>query len=121
MAKIFYVGWINFKYLSIKLAMPVVEQMLYGRVISQLIPNFLQSLSENDKQILSSALQNITSLEEDDLLEAFSTLECRVMPNENNIVELLEELAHKEFIQKPHYIIEQFHKELKEINMNTLT
>lgn len=42
------------------------------------------------------------------------------MPNEYNLVELLEEVFHKELIQKPHFIIEQFRKELKEVKMNTL-
>ncbi|XP_022178992.1 uncharacterized protein LOC111039706 [Myzus persicae] len=117
MAKILYVGWVNSKYLPIKLAMPIIEQMLYGHVTSKLIPTFLLSLGESDNQILNSALKDV---DKDDLLEAFSTLECRIVPNEYNIVELLEEISHKELIQKPHFIIEQFRKELKEVRMNTL-
>lgn len=120
MAKILYVGWINAKYLPIKLAMPVIEQMIYGHVTSQLIPSFLLTLGESDKQILNCALQDISSVEKDDLLDVFSTLECRVVPNEFNLIAILEEISHKEFIQKPHFIIEQFHVELKEVGMKTL-
>jgi len=54
-------------------------------------------------------------------LEAFSTLECRTVPNEYNLVVLLEEISHKELIQKAHFIIEQFRKELKEVRINILT
>jgi len=118
MAKILHVGWVKAKYLPIKLAIPVIEQMLYGHVTSTLIPTFLPTLGENDKQILHCALQDISSVEKDDLLEAFSTLECRVVPNEFNLITFLEEISYKEFIQKPHFIIEQFHIELK--NMKTL-
>lgn len=98
MAKILYVGWINAIYLPIKLAMPVIEQMLYDRVTSQLIPSFLLTLDESDKQILNCALQDISSVEKDDLLNVFSTLECRVVPNEFNLIALLEEISHNEFI-----------------------
>lgn len=120
MAKILYVGWVNSKYLPIKLAMPIIEQMLYGHVTSKLIPTFLLSLGESDNQILNSALKDFASVDKDDLLEAFSSLECRTVPNEYNLVELLEEISHKELIQKPHFIIEQFRKELKEVRMNTI-
>lgn len=110
MAKILYVGWVNSKYFPIKLAISIIEQMLYGHVNSKLIPIFLLTLGENDNQILNSAMKDISSVDEDDLLEAFSTLECRTVPNENNLVKLLEEISHKELIQKPHFIIEQFRR-----------
>jgi len=56
MARILYVGWVTAKYLPIKLAMPVMEQILYGHVASKLVPTFLLTLGESDNQILNSAL-----------------------------------------------------------------
>jgi len=80
----------------------------------------LLTLGESDKQILNCALQDISSVEKNDLLDVFSTLECRVVPNEFNLIAILKEISHKEFIQKPYFIIEQFHVELKEVGMKTL-
>lgn len=99
MAKVFYVGWAKSKYLPIKLAKPVVEQMLFGHVISKLIPTYLLTLCENDNKILTNALQDFSLVEEEDLFETLSGLECRLMPNSNNLVEILEEIAHKELVQ----------------------
>lgn len=105
MSKIMYVGWIQSKYLPIKLAIPILEQILFGEIISKLIPSFLQTLCESDKQVLSNTLQDIKSVDENDLIEVFSNLERRVIPKEHNMVEILEEIAHKELVQKPQLIV----------------
>jgi len=74
--------------------MSVIEQMIYSRVTSQLILSFLLTLGESDKQILNCALQDISSVEKNDLLDVFSTLECRVVPNEFNLIAILVEVSH---------------------------
>lgn len=56
MAKIMYVGWINFKYLPTKLAIPILKQILFSQITSKLIPSFLQTLCESNKPALSNAL-----------------------------------------------------------------
>ncbi|VVC44781.1 HECT domain [Cinara cedri] len=120
-AKIFYVGWINTKYLPIKLAMPILEQMLIGQVTSELVPPFLQTLSINDRNVLSHALENFTSVNQEDLITILGNLECRVIPNENNLKEVLEEIAYKELVQKPHFIIKQFQLEFDNLGKMKLS
>ena len=38
------------------------------------------------------------------LLEVFSNYDCRIMVNSANIIQAIEEIAHKELLQKPQYI-----------------
>lgn len=113
MAKVLYLGWTNAKYLPIKLAMPILEQILYGKITSELIPAFLQTLCDNDKQVLSCALKNINSVDNGALMQVLSNLECRTIPNQTNLKQILEQVAHLELVQKPHFIIEQFRIELE--------
>lgn len=35
------------------------------------------------------------------LLEVFSDYDCRIMVNSENIIQVIEEIAHKELLQKP--------------------
>lgn len=114
MAKIMYLGWTNGRYLPIKLAKPILEQMLFGKITSDLVPSFLQTLRTQDKTIISSALVNINSVDNDILVDILGSLGCRVIPNENNLKIILEQIAHMELVQKPRYIIEQFREELQD-------
>lgn len=118
MAKVLYMGWINSRYLPIKLAMPIIEQILFGHVTSKLIPPFLQTLSVNDKHVLSRALLDFSSVEKDDIITILDNLECRVIPNVDNFKEILEEIAHKELVQKPYFIIKQFQVGLNSLDNN---
>ncbi|VVC30702.1 HECT domain [Cinara cedri] len=117
-AKILYMGWINSKYLPIKLAMPILEQILFGQVTSELVPPFLQTLSINDRHILSCALMDFTSVEKEDLITVLGNLECHVIPNANNLKVVLQEIAHMALIQKPYFIIKQFQTELNNLGKN---
>lgn len=114
MAKILYLSWTNGRYLPIKLAMPILEQMIFGQITSDLVHSFLQTLRTQEKSVLSRALVNINSVDNDTLMEILGNLGCRVIPNENNLKTILEQIAHMEFVQKPRFIIEQFREELED-------
>lgn len=42
------------------------------------------------------------------LLEVFSDYDCRIMVNSENIIQVIEEIAHKELLQKPQYIADSW-------------
>lgn len=117
-AKVFYMGWINTQYLPIKLALPIVEQILFGHVPPNMIPPFLLTLGVQDRHVISRALMDFTSVEKDDLITTLNNLECRAIPNANNLKQVIEDIAYKEFVQKPYFVIKQFQIELNSLQNN---
>jgi len=113
-AKIFYIGWKKVKYFPVKLVPSFFEQLLFGHTESDLIEVFLQTKCEADKHVLSNALKDFENVDLDEVLDILSDLGCRNIVNKNNFKKILEEIAHKELIQKPMFIIDCFAEELKE-------
>ncbi|KAF0032061.1 hypothetical protein F2P81_016616 [Scophthalmus maximus] len=79
-------GYRTCQYLPIKLALPLVEEILYGEVCSDLFETFMQFVSSHDHAILQKALNDFSSVD--------------------TLREILLEIAHKELIQKPMYVID---------------
>lgn len=117
-AKIFFMGWVNTRYLPIKLALPIIEQMLFGNVTYNMVSPFLLTLKVQDRHVLSCALVDFTSVETDDLITTLNNLNCRVVPNANNLKNIIEDIAYREFVQKPYFIIKQFQVELNSLENN---
>ncbi|XP_049900229.1 uncharacterized protein LOC126390120 [Epinephelus moara] len=99
-------GFKDCQYLPIKLAPPFLEEMLLGAVHSDLKTSFLQFVSCQEQDVLRHALDDFSSVDDDDLLEVLNSYECRKRVTAASLPEILEELAHKELVQKPMYVID---------------
>ncbi|XP_023818529.1 uncharacterized protein LOC110016336 [Oryzias latipes] len=104
--RIFLKGFRDCQYLPIRLAPPFLEQMLYGEVYSDLKKTFLQFVSTQEQDILRNALHDFSSADTDELMEVLSTYECRKMVTAINIAGILDEISHKELVQKPMFVID---------------
>ncbi|XP_061576483.1 uncharacterized protein LOC133442491 [Cololabis saira] len=99
-------GFQDCKYLPIKLAPPFLEEMLYGAVHSDLKTSFLQFVSSQEQDVLKTALDDFSSVDDDDLLEVLDRYECRKRVTAANLPEILKEISHKELVQKPMFVID---------------
>lgn len=72
---------------------------------SSLMDVFFNYISPAEKDVLSEALQDFQNADMDEVLSVLSSHNCLVLPNENNLQKILEEIAHKEMVQQPAYII----------------
>lgn len=104
--RIFVRGYQDCHYLPIKLASVFVEEMLFGAVYSDLTQSFLQYVSGQDREILQQALQDFSSVDMDDLVETLNNYECRRRISVDNLPTILTEIAHKELVQKPMFVID---------------
>ncbi|KAG5890687.1 hypothetical protein JTB14_011653 [Gonioctena quinquepunctata] len=64
---------------------------------------------------LALAMKNFNEVDHSKLLGCLDNLDYKWLPNQENIGRLLEDLGHKEIIQKPIFIINQWHSVLKDI------
>ncbi|KAK9981748.1 hypothetical protein ABG768_001272, partial [Culter alburnus] len=105
-ARIFAIGWLRFGYLPIQLAPPFLKEALsLPSPETSLMEPFFNYISPTEKDVLSEALQDFQSADMDEVLSVLSSHSCTVLPNENNLQKILEEIAHKEMVQQPAYII----------------
>ncbi len=99
-------GFQDYQYLPIKLAPPFVEEMLFGEVRSDLKTSFLQFVSCQEQDVLRQALDDFSSADVDELLEVLTTYECRKKVSAATLPGILDEISHKELVQKPKFVID---------------
>ncbi|XP_053569293.1 uncharacterized protein LOC128659738 [Bombina bombina] len=105
-ARIFVVGWNLARYFPVRLAVPFLEEVLYGRSTSSYMDSFLHYVSEQEKHVLIKALEDFNSVDIDSLLDILDVHECHQVPNKDTFLPLLSQMGHKAIIQAPMYVIE---------------
>lgn len=107
-AKIIYVGWKQVEYFPIKLAPIFMQNCIVSQtpINSKLIENFLNIVSESEREVIKSGIENFDQTDFDELLEILNNFDCRRIPNKLNLKDIIYDIAHKEIVQKPKYIID---------------
>ncbi|XP_038147514.1 uncharacterized protein LOC119787622 [Cyprinodon tularosa] len=94
------------QYFPNKLAIPFLEQVLFNGVYSDLQGHFLQFVSSQECEVLREAVKNISAVDFDDLLEVLDSYDCRKQITAENLPTIIDEIAHKELVQKPMFVID---------------
>ena len=77
-------------------------------------------MSKAEADIMEKAISAAVSLQDEDFLEFLSAFDCKKAVNEENISDVLVELAHKELVQKPKYVADCWEGILKSLKMFSL-
>lgn len=80
--------------------------MLFGALCSDLTEIFLQFVSCQASEVLKEALENVSFVEIDGLVEILDNYECRRTVPTNNLPTILIQISHKELVQKPMFVID---------------
>ena len=97
-------GFQDCQFMPIKLAPPFLEEMLFGAAHSNLQTSFLQFVSRQEQDLLRDALADSSSV--DELLDVLNSYECRKRITAASLPEILDEISHKELVQKPMFVID---------------
>ena len=108
------IGWRQEKYLPIKLSKPFMEYCVFGDVPcnDSIAMAFDIFLSPTDRNVLHKAVRNFQEVEQEELLETLQMLDCKKVAREDNLRSIIDELAFKEIIMKPKYVIDVWQEEL---------
>lgn len=79
---------------------------MFGAVYTDLKAAFLNFVSCQERDVLSQALNDFSSADMDDLLDIMNTYECRRRVTVSCLPGIVDEIAHKELIQKPMFVID---------------
>ncbi|KAF3847310.1 hypothetical protein F7725_020338 [Dissostichus mawsoni] len=77
------------------------QDVLFDHVYSDLKAYFMQLVSSQEREVLMQALTDFTAVDTDDLLEVLDSYDCRRKVTAENLPKIIEEIAHKEMVQKP--------------------
>ena len=103
--RILLYGRKQFGYLPIKLAPVIIEAALYDRAYSDLKETFLRFVDPVEHKLLTDALTDFDSTNMDDLLDVLENHQCRRRVTASNIETVIREIAHKELIQAPKFVM----------------
>ncbi|CAI5686053.1 unnamed protein product [Oreochromis niloticus] len=99
-------GYQECQYFPNKLAIPFLEQVLFSGVYSDLKAHFLQFVSSQECDVLMEAVKNFSAVDLDDLVEVLDSYGCRKRITAETLPTILDEIAHKELVQKPMFVID---------------
>jgi hypothetical protein len=119
-AQILLLGYKQEKYLPAYLApiffmMALEETCTEEEKIEVLIASFLGYVDEVDKVVLQNALANFDQTDIDELVDVLDGYECRKMPTQANFKELLIQIAHKELVQGPAFVIKCWGMQMQQL------
>ncbi|KAB0795092.1 hypothetical protein PPYR_11931 [Photinus pyralis] len=124
-AKILVGGYRKEKYFPIRIA-PVFFKQCFKEIVNkvELVDNFLNYVSESDKNVLSNALNDFQSVDLDDLYSVCTLFKAKWVPSKENIRSLIEQIAEQEILQRSAFIVQCFTQELfsiaRSVNLDEL-
>ena len=106
-AKILVLGFKQENYLPVQLAPCFMRSVISGDHTEKhkdLIPNYLLFLNQDDADVVKKAIDDFDQEDKDDILEFLSEHKITKSPSQENIEEIITQLAHKELIQAPAFV-----------------
>lgn len=94
------------------------EDTLSGEM---LLASFRRYVSDSERALIDRCINGTVKEDDDELLEFLSNFDCKVLPKVSNLSKLLQELAHKELIQKPQYVAECWREVIKQLQPHVPT
>ena len=117
-AKILHFGWKKCGYMPVRISLPFLQLSFFNSVTTSIIDAFFDLIPEDEVKTLKVAITDFASVDKDELLDILDHHDCKTAPTEENILKLLQEIAHKEIIQVPMFIIDCFQPVMKNIEIS---
>lgn len=108
-ARVFVLGWNQVGYFPVELALPFLEEVLYGSTVSSIKDSLLLYVSREEREVLSRALADFHSVDTPELLHVLGARGCKQVPTVDSLDSVLTQIGHKELVQVPMYVIKCWH------------
>ena len=107
-ARILVYGYMKVRYFPLSLSRGFVALCLFGEESMGsdfLLSAFRLYISEDEREAFQKCLANTFVPNDDDVLDFLSSYKCSRSPTNENIMQIVSELAHQEIVQKPRYLM----------------
>lgn len=105
--RLFVYSFVRLGYLPLQLSPAFITTCLFGdEALSDglLLDSFRFYVSSDERDIIDSCIAGNLKPDDGDLLDFLSSFKCYRNPTEQNVKEIILELAHQEIVQKPRYV-----------------
>lgn len=105
--RILLMGYQTCQYFPLRLSKAFIVHCFFGESFltrEMLMQSFRQYVSECEQEIIDSCLAGKMEPSSDALIDFLSNFDCKTLVKKENLVQILEEIAHKELIQRPQYV-----------------
>ena len=106
-ARVLVFGYKSYQYFPILLSKTFFAHSLLGESIvsvDMLLDSFKKYVSESERALIERCINGEIEVSDEKLLDFFSDFDCKALLEKTKLKRILEELAHKELIQKPQYV-----------------
>lgn len=107
-SRIILKGWLDFGYFPVGIAPTILEECIYGKLYSNVLDTFFQYLPSSDAVTLKAACENFYEIDHDDLVDVLSSHNGRIIPTENNVEAICIEIAKKELVHDPRFVVDMW-------------
>lgn len=107
-ARILIYGYAKVKHFPLSLSRAFIASCLYGEesiTHEILLSLFRLCVSEDEREALEKCFGEDFEPNDEEVLDFLSNYKCYRSPIKENVVQTLSELAHKELVQKPTYVM----------------
>ena len=104
--------------MPVRISLPFLQLSFFNSVTTSIIDAFFDLIPEDEVKTLKVAITDFASVDKDELLDILDHHDCKTAPTEENILKILQEIAHKEIIQVPMFIIDCFQPVMKNIEIS---
>lgn len=105
-AKVLKKDYRDVNYFPLKIAPSFMEQCIYGKTEKELFQSFANYVNARDSEVIENALKDFSAVDQSELIDILETIECKWIPTSTNFNQLIQDIAHKELIQKPMFVID---------------
>ena len=106
LCSMFVYSFVRLRYFPLQLSPAFIATRLFGDEAltdDLLLDSFRFYLSSEERETLDECFAGRLSPNDGEILDLLSSLKCYRNPTEENLKEIILELAHQEFVQKPRY------------------
>jgi hypothetical protein len=117
-AKILAMGYSQCGYLPIYLAPPFLATSIPVDEDIELQPDrlievFMHCIPDQDREVMEAALNDFDSVDEDELIDTLSSYDVKVQVKRSNVKSIVGEIANRDIIQAPAYIVTSWQEVLQ--------
>ena len=116
--KIIVLGWKQVRYFPISISPVIMEMTVKGVSTRNIVDAFFNVISQSEATTFKSALENFDMVDSEELVEVLDIHQARKLATEINIKDIVTEIAHKEILQEPRFIIECWAKYLRNFDID---
>ena len=107
-ARVILYGYKMVQYFPLNLSQLFITSCLFGEESLNrefLLRSFRLHVAGDDREVLGMCLSKDFNATDEDVLEFLSMWKCYKVPTQENIESIIFELAHKELVQRPRYVV----------------